>query len=487
MKRVLAVVALVMAMGVAMLPGAAAAAPAYSTPFSVAITYQNVGTGTATINFSFFSEGNGTAITIPGTSLAAGASTSLGVGTAISSGSFKGSAVLSSDQPVIATIVQFDPSGTVKNRPLSNGFGSADGASKQLIATVLKNQFSSSTIFSVQNTESAAVNVTAQFYAVGSTSPAATATANNLPAGAAKYFDVGSIGNLPNGFNGSAVVTAKLASDGTTAAKIVVTVNELDTAGGIAKSFEGTALSGAKVYMPSATCNKFGQSTSYAVQNADQANSVTFQVRYKQTNLSDLIDGPYTLAAGGKKSIVTCNKMPSNSTGSAVIERTGGSGTLVAVGKVSGANFQTAFLGIVENNGSAKVALPYVRWAPDAQIASQQRSAMAIQNIGSATATNVKVQYIDKNGVVKGTHNIGSIAPGAKVSSNPQLGGALDPCGRFGMYGAGGSTTDCNTVQFGGGALVLADNGAQLAVVARVISGNSGNQAGEDYNGINVQ
>lgn len=486
MKRVFVIMALVMAMAVAMLPGAAAAAPAYSTPFSVAITYQNVGTGTATINFSFFQENSGTAITIPGAALAAGASTSLGVGTAITSGSFKGSAVLSSDQPVIATIVQFDPTGTVKNRPLSNGFGSADGASTQLIATVLKAQFNSSTIFSVQNTESAAINVTAQFFAVGQTTPTTTQTANNLPAGAAKYFDVGSIGAIPNGFNGSAIITAKLASDNTTAAKVVVTVNELDTVGGVAKSFEGTALSGTKVYMPSATCNRFGQATAYAVQNASLTDSVTFQVRYKQTAQADLIDGPFTIGPGGKKSVVTCNKMPSNTSGSAVIERTAGNGTLVAVGKVSGNNFQTAFLGVVEGNGSAKVALPYVRWASDAQVNTQQRSALAIQNIGSANANNVRVQYLDRNGVVKGTHNIGTLAPGAKVNSNPSLGGALDPCGRFGMYGAGGSPTDCNTVLFGGGAIVLSDSGGQLAVIVRVVGGTTV-QSGEDYNGINVQ
>ena len=483
MKRFLVALSLVMAMCFSILPGAAFAAPAYSTAFSVSITYQNVGSATATVNVSFFAENSATAQTYSAGTLAAGASTSLGVGKAITSGSFKGSAVLSADQPVIATIVQLDPSGAVKNRPLSNGFGAADGSAQQLIATVLKNQFNSSTIFSVQNTESAPVNVTVQYYAVGATSPTATVSANNLPAGAAKYFDVGSIAALPNGFNGSAIVTAKLSSDGTTDGKIVVTVNELDTVGGVAKSFEGSSSSGAKVYMPSASCNAFGgQSTSYAVQNADSANSVTFQVRYKPTGGSDVIDGPYTLSAGGKKSIVTCNKLTAGVAGSAVIERTAGSGALVAVGKVSGANFQTAFLGIVENTGSAKIAVPYIRWASNANVAVDQRSALAIQNIGNTAATNVQVKYIDKDGNVVNTHVIGTVAAGAKVSSSPALANALDSCGRFGIYGA-----SCASLQFGGGAIITADSGSQLAVVVRVISGNSGNQAGEDYNGVNVQ
>ena len=482
MKRFLVALSLVMAMCFSIVPNAAFAASAYQTPFSVSITYQNVGNALATVNVSFFAENSGTAQNFSAGTLAAGASTSLSVGKAISSGSFKGSAVLSSDQPVIATIVQLDSTGTVKNRPLSNGFGAADGASKQLIATVLKNKFSSSTIFSVQNTESSPVNVTAQFFAVGSTSATATVNAPNLPAGAAKYFDVGSIAQLPSGFNGSAIVTAKLSSNNSTAGKVVVTVNELDTAGGIAKSFEGSSVSGAKVYMPSATCNAFGgQSTSYAVQNADLSNSVSFQVRYKRTNAADLIDGPYSLAAGGKKSIITCNKMPGGTSGSAIIERTSGAGSLVAVGKVSGNNFQTAFLGIVEGIGSAKIAVPYVRWASDANVNADQRSALAIQNIGSAPATNVTVKYIDRNGAVKGTQFLGTLAVGAKGNSSPKLASALDGCGRFGIYGDG-----CASLQFGGGAIVTADSGAQLAVVVRVISGST-DQAGEDYNGINVQ
>lgn len=486
MKRILVAFSLVMAMCVSILPGAAFAAPAYQTPFSVAITYQNVGTGPATINVSFFAENSGSAQTFSAGTLVAGASTSLSVGTAVQGGSFKGSAVLSSDQPVIATIVQLDTSGAVKNRPLSNGFSAGDGAAQQLVATVLKNAFNSTTIFSVQNTESAPVNVTVKYYAVGSATPAATVPANNLPAGAAKYFDAGTIGDLPSGFSGSAVATAVLASDNTTPAKIVATVNELSTTDGASKSFEGTALSGAKVYMPSALCNAFGgQSTAYAVQNAGNA-SVTFNVRYKQSGAADVIDGPYTIGAGGKQSIAGCTKLPQGGNGSAIIEGTTAADKLVAVGKVTGANITSAFLGVVEGNGSAKVALPYVRYASNSEVNKQQRTSIAIQNIGGTDATNVKVQYIDKDGNVKGTHIIGTIAAGGKVSSNPTLGNALDACGRFGMYGANGSTTDCTSVLFGGGAIITADSGAQLAVVARIYTGNP-ILAGEDYNGINVQ
>jgi hypothetical protein len=481
-------------MALTLVPGSASAAAAYTTPFAVSVTYQNVGTDSATVVFDFFAEGSGTAINVPSSApLAKNASTSLSIASVSQVGtSFKGSAVLSSNQPVIATIVQFANASTgVLNRPLSNGFSSSDGNAKQLVATVLKNSAGYSTYFSVQNTESAPINVTVTYFAAGSTTPTTTSTATNLPANAAKYFDVKDITGLPNGFSGSAIVTAKLTSDGTTDAKTVVTVNELEIAGGGSKSFEGASGSGAKVYMPSAFCRSpsGGSNTvnsAYAIQNADLTNSVSFQVRYKVTGKADVVDGPYTIPGGGKQSLLGCSVLPTGTIGSAVIERTAGTGSLVAVGKINGTNgsVTSAFLGTVDGQGSANIALPYVRFSPQAQFntGSRQRANIAIQNIGGTTATNVKVTYIDKDGNTKGSQTFATLESGAKVSSNASLAGALDGCGRFGEYDAAGAAA-CSGGQFGGGALVTADGTAQLAVVVRIQSGPT---AGEDYNGVNV-
>lgn len=73
------------------------------------------------------------------------------------------------------------------------------------------------------------------------------------------------------------------------------------------------------------------------------------------------------------------------------------------------------------------------------------------------------MQYIEATASRKGTQHGNMIAAGAKVSSSAALGGALDSCGRFGMYGA-----DCNAtpLSFGGGAIVTADPGRSLQVVA---------------------
>jgi len=491
-KRMLLALALTVAMAFTLMPSAAGAASAYTTAFAVSVTYQNTGLVDAkSVVVDFFAEGSGTAISFSPGILKAGASTSLSVASVQSLGSsFKGSAVLSSDQPIVATIVQLDTSGAIRNRPLSNGFAATDGAPKQLVATVLKNTFNNSTYFAVQNVEGGAIDVTVTYYAVGTTAPTFTDTSvKNLPANSAHYFDAGKTTQLGSSFNGSAVVTAKLHNTATDA-KVVVTVDELSTVDGGSKSFEGTPNSGDTLYMPSALCNAFGgQFTAYAIQNADLVNSVTFEVRYTLVGqATPVIAGPFTLAGGGKKSVSGCDVLPANSNGSAIIKRTKGTGKLIAVGKVGGSNITSAFLGFPSGSGGNNIALPYIRWSPDSEINQngRQRASVAIQNIGGAPATNVKVQYFDRDGVLKGTHNLGTLAVGAKASSNPTLGNALDACGRFGMYGANGSTTDCTTVLFGGGAKVVADNGAQLAVIVRIFTG-SPILAGEDYNGINIQ
>jgi hypothetical protein len=482
--------ALAVAVAFSVMPQSASAAASYSTPFQVSVTYQNVGAAPAAISFDFFAENSGAAINVPAAALAANASNSLSISSVSAIGaSFKGSAVLSSDQPVVATIVQFAAAATgIKNRPLSNGFSATDASTKQLVATVLKNNSGYSTYFSVQNTETSPIDVKVDFYAAGSTSVTTTSNAASLPPNAAQYFDVGTIAGLPNNFSGSAIVTAKITGSSTDA-KTVVTVDEMSVTDGGNKSFEGASISGAKVYMPSAFC-KFpvGSNTvnsAYAIQNADQTNPVTFQVRYKVTGSADIVDGPFSIAAGGKQSVLGCTKLPAGTIGSAIIERTAGTGTLVAVGKINGTNLSvtSAFLGIVDGQGSAKIALPYIRFAPQAKFnTGSQRANIAIQNIGSGNATNIRVTYIDKDGNTKGTQTFASLAPGAKASSNASLASALDACGRFGEYDAPGQPA-CSGGVFGGGALVTADAGAQLAVVTRIQSGPT---AGEDYNGINV-
>ncbi len=400
----------------------------------------------------------------------------LGGGVTLPSG-FVGSAVAGSDQPVVATLVQLPQNNpSVQNRPLSNGFSSA--TARVLLATLLKNRFNTTSKFSVQNASNANVDITVKvFNADNPAAPSVDLTGANIPAGSAKYFDMGQLGQFPDGFNGSATVDA-VASGTTTPASIVGSVMELGTGDGDAKAFEGVSAGSKIVYMATALCQAFGgQITAYAVQNTGTA------VANVLVTYSSGVTASAAINPGAKASFDACaNGNAAGFSGAATITS---NEDIVVIGKARGGGLGTAFLGVAA--GSPKLAMPYVRYTSDANYNTTnfQRVNLAIQNVGAAAVSGVTVKYLDKTGAVVGTHNLPAIAPGAKVGSNAvAASGDAAKLLEFGTPAAdpGGG--------FGGSAIIEGPAGSQLVAVARVASrltGTTDQNVAEDYNGIPVQ
>ncbi len=469
----------------------ASAQVAYGTPFATSITYQNVGSAAAQVQFNFYNEKSNTSVAVVPDPLPPGAGTSLFVGSltgdeALPAG-FKGSAVLSANQPIVATLVQIaQPSSTtlVKNRPLSNGFSSA--SSSVLLATVLKNTFGYNSVFSIQNADpSNAVDLTLEFIPVSGA--AINVTETNVPVGAAKYYDMGTLPGIPASFNGSVRVTA-VRSGTSTPANIVGSSIEQQTVGVGTYAFEGVTEGATKVSVATALCNVFGDArTSYAVQNdgsADASVTVTYKGVLNASQQAVEQSVSRTIAPGAKSSFVACDTVPNDFTGAATIT---GDQPLVVIAKVfpgeSAVNkLGTAWLG--EAQGSSKLALPYVRYSNDADFQSgkYQRAFIAIQNVGDTAVSGVTVEYRDKNGSLIGTHTLPTIQPGAKANTNATLAsGNAQTLLNFGNpeSNPGGG--------FGGGAIVQGPAGSQLIAVVRVQSQTEAGQVAEDYNGIAVQ
>lgn len=473
MKKRLFPMMLVLALVFAAALPQVALAGAYGTTFTTSITYQNVGsTATTDLSILFFSSPDDTTPTeIARPNLEPMASTSLFIGSLTEIGAgFQGSAVMVSDQPMLATMVQVpqDPTGAVRNRPLSNGFSAGSG--QVLIATVLKNTFDQTTRFAVQNAGGASTEVTITFF---NTSAAEVhSMSETIEPQAALHVDAGQISQLGASFNGSAVIEAAAGGE------IVASAMELNVSGNGASAFEGVSNGATTYYMPSALCQAFGgQNTSYAIQNTSLSTQTSVTVTYYDLSGNEVASDTKNIGPGAKQSFVACDAsgMVSNFNGSAVVEST--ATEVVAIGKAFGLGLSTAFIGAP--GGQASLALPYVRWATDANwLASNdrgQRTFLAIQNIGSNTipANQITIDYIGPNGAVLGSHTYDeALGPGIKFNSNPTNGGLTE----FGY--AGGS--------FGGGAVVRGPAGAELAVIARVASRipSTGGQVSEDYNGM---
>jgi hypothetical protein len=456
-----------------------AKAVAYGTQFSTAVTYMNVGSQPADITFQFYAEGaNSVTQSYAVAQLAPNAAASLSVGTVFTS-TFKGSAIMVSSQPLVATMVQL-PQGatTVKNRPLANGATSGD--SPVLIGTVLKNKFATNSILSVQNAGSTTATVTVEFIA-STDGTNYTPTPFDLSPGAARYFDLGTISQVGSVFNGSARVSST--------APLVATVLELSLNSDSVYAFQGIPGGATTLYMPSAVC-KFSsrpQTSYYAVQNT--SNSVSTQVTTRFTGTAngapvDVTLDAVTVAPGAKTSVSGCgdvnNVLPDTFIGSAVI--TSSSQPIIAIGKIDGVGaFVTAFEGV--SIGAERLALPYVRYTVKFfayfNTRPVQRTDIAVQNIGAATipAGQVRVDFVNSTGAVLGSYTYpNELAVGQKFSVNPNNAGLPE----FG-YVAGANGLP---VSYGGGAIVVGPAGSSLAAIGRVSTHTAAGTVAEDYNGI---
>jgi hypothetical protein len=454
-----------------------AQAGAYATQFTTSVTYMNVGNATTTTLKLYFyadpADTTPTSHTLGNLAVNAAGSVYMGnLDDAVVADGFQGSAYLESDQMMQVTLVQIPQNSTdVKNRALSNGF--ITGGPTALIATVLKNTYDYSSIFSVQNADTVSNNVTIDFVNL-SAAVVHTITTPIAP-GAAYYVDMGLLGALTT-FNGSVVVTAKRADN--SAGKVVASSMELALTGTGVYSFEGVEAGAMDLYMPSYLCAKYNASSSYAVQNTSLTIPTNVTVTYKDT-LNNTYSQTLPIGPGAKASFIACNAAPINTYGAAVVSSD--TTPVVAIGKVYGGGLSTAFLGVAI--GSEVMGLPYVRWATDANYNAGlgQRTFITIQNVGAPLVETevIDVEYYDYAGVLQGTHSIvigaGGLANGAKVNSDASMAGLVE----FGYYGS----------IYGGAAFIRGPAGSELTAVARVASYvvSTGLIVAEDYNSQPIQ
>ena len=516
---------------------ALAADNAYDTKYVTSITYMNIGNDAANLSVTFYNaadgtttdypllNSNGSAVTIP-----VKASSSIAVSAVIASATWKGGAVISSNQPLIATMVQVSNDAVIKVRPVSNGFQSTDGSGTIIVPTVMKACFNDklTTRFNVQNVGSGSNTATVTIkWPNGDT--AYTVTTPSLAPGAVYAVDMGAISptaptnpyTIPQGctFNGSAVITSS--------GSMVASALETSTINKYANSFEGfkgtTADGATKVYMPSAMCKvNYGegeQSSAYAVQNLT-ASQITIAVVFTyqlRTNgvLGTVSPAPtvtlnLTIPANSKASVPGCHTlrnsvgntidatgsgMPDSSIGSAVITSTGGN--IVAISKVIGAGLTTATPGIMSGGGGTTVNVPFVRYSDKCYVptvnnticqgASRQRTLFAVQNIGSS-ATTVTMTLYNQNGVSVGTYTTPSIPAGGKASVSPTnvaaVADATNKASEFGYWcpNLSDSQATC-TITYAGSASFTSTSSNPIAVITRVLTMSPLGPSGDDYNG----
>ena len=541
MRRTITQFSLVMILVFASVGSAHAATNAYDAKYVTSISYMNIGAEAANLNLTFYNadaacttactinyqllDTDGSARAIPSM-----ASASLSVSTVADLASAqKYGAVVTSNQPLIATMTQVANDSIIRTQPVSNGFRASDASSTVVLPSVMKSCFSDAltTRFSIQNAGASSLSdVTFTLKWPNGDDAYTVASPLTLAAGDVQHFDMSSITvgavpagvTLPSGcgFNGSAIISSATGS-------LVATAVELSNVNKYANSFEGlpgsTADGALTLYMPSAMCRvNYGegeQSSSYAIQNLTNADAnVDVAYRYQirasngtlgavQTKTLSLVIPPNSKGsiAGcdasknsvGNTNTATGNAMPVAAVGSAIITS---DKKIVGLQKVSGGGISAATPAII--TGGNKVFAPFVRYSVNCFLASvtaavcrsesRQRTFFAVQNIGGAAA-KIKMTLYNYKGEIVGTYTSpATVAAGDKISLDPtkatlNTGHVASELNEFGY-----SIVSGNVIYSGSAVFESLDSAgttptSTIAVVARVLSMSPLGQTGEDYNG----
>jgi hypothetical protein len=241
-------------------------------------------------------------------------------------------------------------------------------------------------------------------------------------------------------------------------------------------SYQGTNGGASTIYIPSAMCSYFNQTSYYAIQNIG-TQTATVVVDYYDLNAVKVGSmGPTNIQPGAKFSTNPCdNEILVGQKGSAVVRSTNGV-PLIAMGKIhSPDGLITAFNGLT--SGATNLAAPYVRWSSNTS--SNYNTYIAIMNLSDVNATNVVVNYYNASGNLVAQHQVASpgnpLEPFTKVNTTPDAAGALTN-GSFGYDG-------------NGGAIEIISDQPVIAIVRAAIwpTHISGiNIFGEDYNAIKI-
>jgi len=444
----LAVVAgLLMVLAFAAVPSAGAQ---QGVVWTVGVQIQNLGSAAAQVTLTFYDSVTGNSAGSTQANIAAGGSTTFFPIPVVSNG-FKGSAVVSSDQPVAAIMNLLGNGGTYGG----SATGLSAGSQSVGLPLILRGNSGIDTWFNVQNAGSTDANITIT-YKPGSSGTATTETAT-IKAGAAKTFDQSTNAALGVKFIGSATVTSNQ--------PVVAVVNQVgkNAPNKTLLTYTGFASGSATAALPLVMANNSNIFTGISLQNVGNAQAqvtVTYSantVAGMATPTPDVV----TLAAGAAGVLIQSGgKWTGRYVGAATV--TSAQPVVAIVNQLSPGQ-GTAYEGFNPASLTTKISAPLLMANNGA---AKIFTAVQIQNVGS-TSTTVTVDYSPNTaGAFNPANDVRTIAPGASVTIF-QAGGA---------WGAN---------RYVGGATITSTGGNNIAAIINqaVATPNGDNQF--TYDGIN--
>lgn len=316
--------------------------------FNTFFNVQNAGTAPANITINYTPGSNGTAGQSETRTIPAGAAYTFDQteGSATrnctqlkdASGKFIGSATITSDQPVVATVMELN-TGSFSTLLGYGGFTS--GSPTVALPLVMANNANFYTGIQVQNTGTAATNVTITYstntVAGGNTPPVETF---NLAAGASRTIlqagtqaQSGSVTDWTT--FGRYIGGATITNDG--GQPLVAIVNQVRNSPALGSSYEGfnPATATSKVSAPLIMSNNSGYYTGIQVQNVSTS-PVDVTVTYGPNTAGSFAPTAetFTLQPGASKTIIQNSVSPGNGSVQNWLQRYIGSASITATGSI---------------------------------------------------------------------------------------------------------------------------------------------------------
>ncbi len=392
---------------------AAPSGAAVGAAWSGTIFLRNDGTGPATAVVNFYSTAGVLvhSYSVPGPIPAKGTASIDTEAIAALPAGFAGSAVVSSNQPVNATLVASDPTNPAVNQTLYNGFSA--GANTAYVPSISNNYADQTSTLAVQNIDPVPAAVTIR-YIERFTGAQTAVVSDTIPANSSHFYDSG---NLPGGqqlpppWTGAALINSA-------GGKVVAAVHQPYLTSNKAVAFEGTAAVGAQSFLPSALYQygPQGQTSFISAQNT-QSTPVDMEVTFYGT------DGRTAGVANGRVQGFQKQSWNPGSAGigpgflgSAVARASGPIAVIVEI--MSATDLSMAYTGQIE--GTPKQVLPYVRWAPSIDPRGW-RTFVAVMNVDQSAAADITIKYYDQNGTLVQAPSFRGVAPNTKVNHHPGL------------------------------------------------------------------
>jgi hypothetical protein len=454
------------------MPGSALAQDVPPT-WNSTIYYYNPGSSAGNLGITF------TPPTVPSMDLsnqpvAAHGFSSLSIGSTVG---YQGSAMISADVPLVAVYKQFDVSGGTYAPVLYSSFDASQSGTtgKFYLPSVLNSGYYVSKV-GIQNVESVPVTLTLHFYdSTGAEKVTLThKILDNQPSWMFQILDDATdVPGIGSSFDGSLVIDA-VKTGGTTPARIVAAVEDLQSQGQRSYAYEGSGVPATDFYLPYANCrySTNQQSTIFYVQNTDAVNDATISVYYYTTTGTGITYYSPTaqIKPGARMAVSACDtKVYAKMNGKNGTARITSKQKLVVIGKATSTDgLSTAFTG--QSAGGTRILLPYI---PYSKLISGERATLSIMNIGSATATKATINFyykISDTSYAAQKVTIPSLPKYGKYTTIPKVSGAA-------------INSDGNYL---GAAEVISDQPVVVVVrVAQTVTGIPGIIAlGEDYTGI---